>query len=67
MSLLYWIIIFGTVIWLALAFEILLGLRIIKLTGPLQWKVHRIVALSILGLGLIHGFIAVGSLIFGWF
>ena len=67
MSLLYWIIIFGVVIWLALAFEILLGLRIVKLKGPMHWKVHRIIALSILGLGLIHAFVAVGSIVFGWF
>lgn len=67
MSLLYWVIIFGIVIWLALAFEILLGLRIIKLKSPLQWKVHRIVALTILGLGLVHGFVAIGSFVFGWF
>jgi hypothetical protein len=66
-DLLLWIIIAGIVLWLALVFEALLGLRIVKLKGPLHWRVHRVIALVIIIGGLAHGLTAVGHLVFGWF
>lgn len=67
MDLLYVIIVAGIVLWLALLFEALLGLRIVKLKGPAHWRVHRYIAYLIIAGGLIHGFVAVGHLVFGWF
>jgi hypothetical protein len=67
MDLLLLIIVAGIILWLTLVFEALLGMRVIKLKGPLHWRVHRILAYLIIAAGLIHGFVAVGHLVFGWF
>ena len=63
----YGIIVVGILIWLTLVFEALVGLRIIKFKGPAQWRIHRGIAYAIIGVGLLHGFAAVGHLLFGWF
>jgi hypothetical protein len=67
MGLLYGIIVVGIVLLLTLVFEALMGLRIVKFTGPAHWKIHRYLAFAIIAIGLIHGVLAVGHLIFAWF
>jgi hypothetical protein len=67
MNLLYAIILVGIVLLLALVFEALLGMRVVKIKGPAHWRVHRYVALAIIAVGLIHGVLAVGHLVLGWF
>jgi hypothetical protein len=67
MNLLYVIVVAGIVLWLALVFEALLGLRVIKLKGVLHGRVHRILAYAIIAGGLIHGAVAVGHLALGLF
>jgi hypothetical protein len=67
MDLLYVIVVAGIFLWLLLLFETLLGLRVIKLKGPLHSRVHRIVAYTLVFGGLIHGAAAVGHLVLGIF
>ncbi len=67
MDLLWLIIIAGIVMFLALVFEALIGLRIVKFKGPLHWRVHRILAFLIIASAAVHGFAAYGHLIAGWF
>jgi hypothetical protein len=67
MGLLYAIVVAGIVLLLALVFEALMGLRIVKFQGPTHWKVHRYLAFTIIAVGLVHGVFAVGHLIFAWF
>ena len=64
---LYAIIVAGIILWLTLVFQVLMGLRIVKLKGPLHWRVHRWVAYFMIVWGLLHGTAAVGHLVFGWF
>jgi hypothetical protein len=63
MSMLYAIAIAGAVLWLLLVFETLLGMRVIKLKGPLHSRVHRILAYVLIFGGLFHAAAAVGSLV----
>jgi hypothetical protein len=64
---LYMIIGFGIVLWLAIVFQALTGLRIVKFKGPLHWRVHRVIAFLLIVAGPIHGLAAVGHFVFGWF
>lgn len=48
----------GAFVLLALAFQVSLGMRWIKIPGGRQWKVHKVVGLSLIGLGLVHGLAA---------
>jgi hypothetical protein len=64
---LYLVVVGGITMFLLLVFEVLLGLRIIKFEGRLHSRVHRIVAFTLLGLALAHGFYALGTVVFGWF
>jgi hypothetical protein len=67
MGLLYGIVVLGIALLLALMFEALMGMRVVKFKGPQHWKIHRILAFTIIAIGLIHGVLAVGHLILGWF
>jgi hypothetical protein len=67
MDLLLVIIVFGIVLWLALVFEALLGMRVIKFKGVLHGRIHRYVAYFLVIGGLLHGFAAVGHLVLGLF
>ncbi len=58
------IIIVGVLLWLALVLQALMGLRIIKLKGALHWRVHRIIAFAIIGVGLVHGGAAIAGFVF---
>lgn len=60
----YGIIAVGITLWLALVFEALLGMRIVKLPGRLHWRVHRFIAFTIIAVGLIHGTAAVAGFLF---
>ena len=64
---LYLIAIAGIFLFLLLVFEALLGLRVIKFKGRLHSRVHRYVAFTLIAFALIHGFYALGTLVFGWF
>lgn len=64
---LYAIIGFGIALWLAIVFQSLLGLRVVKLKGPLHWRVHKLIAYALIAAGPIHGFAAVGHFVYGWF
>lgn len=51
-----WVILLGGLfLFVLLVFQVLLGKRVIKLKGPLHWKVHRYNAYLILALGALHG------------
>jgi hypothetical protein len=67
MGLLYGIVVVGIVLLLALVFEALMGMRVVKFKGPQHWKIHRYLAFTIIAVGLIHGVLAIGHLIFAWF
>ena len=58
------ITIVGILLWLALVFQALMGMRIIKLKGPLHWRVHRILAFTIIGVGVMHGAAAIAGFVF---
>jgi hypothetical protein len=55
----------GVVLLLAIVFEALLGLRVIKLKGATHRRVHRILAFVIIGVGLLHGGAAIAGFVFG--
>jgi len=57
----------GLTLFLGLCFEVLVGLRKIKFKGPLQLKVHRYTAYTLLALGAGHGLFAAGRFLFGWY
>jgi hypothetical protein len=67
MSMLYVVIVLGITLWLTLVFNTLLGLRVVKLKGVLHGRVHRWIAYALILGGLVHGFLALGTLVFGWF
>ena len=48
----------GLVLFVGLAFELLVGLRKIRFKGRTHLKVHKAVAWSLLALGFVHGFAA---------
>jgi DMSO/TMAO reductase YedYZ heme-binding membrane subunit len=64
---LYAIIVFGILLWLAIVFQALTGLRVVRFKGPLHWRVHRTVAYLLIVAGPLHGAFAVGHFVFGWF
>jgi len=57
----------GILLWSTIVFQTLLGLRIIKFKGALHAKVHRWIAFALIAFGLVHGFLAFGTMVFGWF
>ena len=67
MGLLYGIVVVGIVLLLALVFEALMGLRVVTFKGAAHRRIHRYLAFAIIAVGLIHGVLAVGHLIFAWF
>jgi len=48
------IVTLGVLLWLVTLFQVLVGLRWIKL-GRRQYKIHKWVGISILGLAVLHG------------
>jgi small-conductance mechanosensitive channel len=64
---LWGIVAVGIALWLTLVFEALLGTRVVALTGRLHWRVHRVIGFTLIGVGLLHGFAALGHFVFGWF
>lgn len=54
---LLWVLVGGILVLTLTVFEVLLGLRIIKL-GKRHRTVHRWVAFSILGVAVVHGLLA---------
>jgi hypothetical protein len=64
---LYLIVGFGVLMWLALVFQALTGLRVVKFKGPLQWRVHRVVAYLLIVAAPLHGLAALGHFVYGWF
>lgn len=68
MDLILWaILVAGILLFLTLVFEALLGTRVVALTGRLHWRVHRVIGFTLIGVGLLHGFAALGHFVFGWF
>lgn len=67
MNALYVIAAGGIVMFLLIAFQVLVGKRIIKFKGKLHMRVHTWCAYALLVLALFHGAFAMGRLIFGWF
>jgi len=67
MSTLYIVIVVGIVLWAAIVFQALMGMRLVKLKGAAHWKVHRLVGLTMIAIGLLHGMAALGLLVFAWF
>jgi hypothetical protein len=63
----YAIIVAGIVLWLLMVFETLLGMRVVKLKGPLHGRVHRTIAYVLVFGGLFHGAAAVGHFVLGMF
>jgi hypothetical protein len=59
-----YIAIFGVVIWFILLFQVLLGMRVIKL-GKRHRVVHKWTAFVILALAPIHGLLA-SAYFLGW-
>lgn len=47
--------IIGIVLFVLLSFQMALGQRWIKLKGRAHWRVHKWVAWTIFGIGLVHG------------
>jgi hypothetical protein len=43
------------------------GLRIVKFKGATHARVHRRVAYALIALGAVHGALALGTLVLGWF
>jgi len=67
MSVLYLVIVVGIFMWAAIVFQALMGLRLVKLKGAAHWKVHRVLGIALVGIGLLHGVAALGLLVFAWF
>lgn len=67
MTWLYVVIVAGITLWLTIVFQTLVGLRVVHFKGALHLKVHRWIAYALIAAGLIHGFFALGTLVFGWF
>jgi len=67
MTSLYLVIVLGMTLWLATVFEVLVGLRVVRFKGALHAKVHRRLAYAIIVGGIVHGALAFGSLVMGWF
>jgi hypothetical protein len=63
----YGIIGFGVVLWSAMVFEVLLGLRVIKIKGRAHWRVHRAIAILLVVVAPVHGVVALGHFLYGWF
>lgn len=64
---LYLIIVGGISLFLLLVFQLLLGLRVIKLKGALHGKVHRWAGITLVVFAVLHGIGALGTVVFGWF
>jgi hypothetical protein len=67
MNSLYLVVVLGITLWLTIVFEALVGLRIVSFKGALHAKVHRWIAYAIIVGGVVHGALAFGSLVLGWF
>lgn len=67
MTWLYVVIVAGITLWLTIVFQTLVGLRVVRFKGALHFKIHRWIAYGLIAAGLIHGFFALGTLVFGWF
>lgn len=63
----YVIVALGIVLWLTIVFQTLVGLRIVKFKGATHAKVHRRIAYALIVLGVVHGVLALGTLVFSWF
>jgi hypothetical protein len=63
----YAVIAGGLTLWLGIVFQALTGLRVVKFKGPLHWRVHRIVGYLLIVAGPLHGLLAAGHFVFGWF
>jgi hypothetical protein len=57
----------GVLLFVLTVLEVLLGLRIVRFKGPVHWKIHRYNAYAILAIAAIHGTLALGTFVFGWF
>jgi formate-dependent nitrite reductase membrane component NrfD len=60
----YWTALLGALLWLAVCFQLALGLRWIKL-GRARLKVHKWIGIALVVAGPLHGLWAT-SVIFGW-
>jgi hypothetical protein len=58
-----WVILIGLTLFALLVFEVLVGLRIVKF-GRKTNVYHRYIAYTILGIAVVHGFLALT--LFGW-
>jgi hypothetical protein len=67
MNMLYVVIVLGITLWLTIVFNTLLGMRVVSFKGRLHSQVHRYVAFALVAVGIVHGFLALGTLVFGWF
>ena len=57
----------GILMFLMTVFEVLLGRRVIHFKGKTHSRVHRYNGYAILAIAVIHGTIALGTFVFGWF
>jgi hypothetical protein len=52
----------GTLVFIALVLQVLLGSRVIKLKGRLHWRVHRYLGYALVALGAGHAIAALALL-----
>lgn len=61
------IILLGVILLTGIILQTLIGLRIIRFKGPTHMRVHRSLAYVLIAGGVVHGGLAVGTFVFGWF
>jgi hypothetical protein len=61
------IITLGILMFVMTVFEALLGRRVIHFKGKTHALVHRYNGYAIIAIAVIHGTIALGTFVFGWF
>lgn len=64
---LYLVVVAGITMFLLLVFEVLVGSRVIVFKGATHRRVHRGLAYALVAFAFVHGFYALGALVFGWF
>lgn len=67
MNMLYIVMVLAIVLWLALVFNALVGLRIVVFPEGVHSRVHQWISFALIVGGLVNGFLAMGTLFFGWF
>lgn len=64
---LYVVIVLGIALWLTLVFQTLVLLQVVRFEGPTHSRVQRWLSFALIAVGAVHAFLAVGTLLLGWF